>query len=100
MASVLLMAGSAKTSLTGFLLIGVYIVGFTPPFLAVGIFTGSALEFFRKHGKVMQYTVKAGLDTDDPDGSYDIYRVDEWSDRIFVFYFQYSAEYRATERGF
>lgn len=60
MASVLLMAGSAKTSLTGFLLIGVYIVGFTLPFLAVGIFTGSALEFFRKHGKVMQYTVKAG----------------------------------------
>lgn len=58
--SVLLMAGSAKTAFTGFLLIGVYIAGFTLPFLAVGIFTGRVLQFFRKHGNVLKYTVKVG----------------------------------------
>lgn len=60
LASVLLMAGTAKTAFTGFMLIGVYIIGFTLPFLAVGIFTGSVLDFFGKHRNVMKYTVKVG----------------------------------------
>lgn len=58
--SVLLMAGSARTSGLGFLLIGVYTLGFILPFLAAGIFTARLLEFFRKHMKAVRYTVKAG----------------------------------------
>ena len=60
LASVLLMAGSAKTAVPGFLLIGVYILGFTLPFVAVGLFTGKVLAFFRTHGNIVKYTVKAG----------------------------------------
>lgn len=58
--SVLLMAGSAQTSVKGFLLIGVYTLGFILPFLAAGIFTAQLLGFFRKHMKVVRYTVKIG----------------------------------------
>lgn len=58
--SVLLMAGSADSGAKGFLLIGVYTVGFILPFLAAGIFTASLLKWFRKHGKIVRYTVKAG----------------------------------------
>ncbi len=60
LASVLLMAGSARTKGMGFLLIGVYTLGFVLPFLAVGIFTERVLSFFKKHGNVVRYTVKAG----------------------------------------
>ncbi|MFQ8832007.1 MAG: cytochrome c biogenesis CcdA family protein, partial [Ruthenibacterium lactatiformans] len=41
--SVLIMATSAGSSAQGFLLIGVYTLGFVLPFLAVGLFTGSLL---------------------------------------------------------
>ena len=58
--SVLLMAGSAQSSGVGFLLIGVYTLGFILPFLAAGIFTAQLLGFFRRHMKVVRYTVKAG----------------------------------------
>ncbi len=58
--SVLLMAGSAQTSGTGFLMIGVYTLGFILPFLAAGIFTAQLLGFFRRHMKVVRYTVKVG----------------------------------------
>ena len=60
LASVLLMAGSAQTSLKGFLLIGVYTLGFILPFLAAGIFTAKLLELFQRHRNVVKYTVKAG----------------------------------------
>lgn len=60
LASVLLMAGSAQTSVKGFLLIGVYTIGFILPFLAAGIFTARLLGFFRRHMNVVKYTVKAG----------------------------------------
>ena len=56
--SVLLMAGSAETAANGFLLIGVYALGFIIPFLAVGFFTGAVLNFFKKHRNVVKYTVK------------------------------------------
>ena len=56
----LLMAASAGARTTGFLLIGVYTIGFVLPFLAVGIFTTTVLEFFKNHGRVVRYTVKAG----------------------------------------
>lgn len=60
LASVLLMAGSAKTEAAGFFLIGVYTIGFILPLLAAGVFTAQLTEFFRKHGKAVKYTVKAG----------------------------------------
>ena len=60
LASVLLMASSATSQGTGFLLIGVYTLGFVIPFLAVGLFTGSVLDFFKKHQNVVKYTTKAG----------------------------------------
>lgn len=60
LASVLIMAASASSSATGFVLIGVYTIGFVLPFLAVGLFTGTLLDFFKKHGNVVRYTVKLG----------------------------------------
>ena len=54
------MASSASTAGLGFLLIGVYTAGFVIPFLAVGLFTGAVLGFFRRHQKVVRYTVKVG----------------------------------------
>lgn len=60
LASVLLMATSASSSAAGFALIGVYTLGFILPFLAVGLFTGTLLGFFKKHQKVVKYTVKVG----------------------------------------
>ena len=58
--SVLLMAGSAESGAKGFLLIGVYTLGFILPFLAAGIFTAGLLAWFKKHMKAVRYTVKAG----------------------------------------
>lgn len=60
LASVLLMAASASSRTMGLLLIGVYTLGFVLPFLAVGLFTTTVLEFFKNHMKVVKYTVKAG----------------------------------------
>lgn len=60
LASVLLMAGSAGTKMTGFLLIGVYTLGFVLPFLAVGLFTAKVLGIFKKYNHVVKYTVKIG----------------------------------------
>lgn len=60
LASVLLMASSASSQAMGFLLIGVYTLGFVIPFLAVGLFTGSVLDFFKRHQNVVKYTTKAG----------------------------------------
>ncbi len=58
--SVLIMSASASTKLWGFLLIGVYTIGFILPFLAVGLFTTKLLEFFKAHVKVVRYTAKIG----------------------------------------
>ena len=58
--SVLLMASSASSAVLGYAMIGVYMLGFVLPFLAVGIFTGTVLGFFKRHGNVIRYTVKAG----------------------------------------
>lgn len=60
LASVLLMAASAATKAMGFLLIGVYTLGFILPFLAVGFFTSSLLELLKKHRNVVKYTIRAG----------------------------------------
>lgn len=58
--SVLLMAASASTTAAGYLLIGVYTLGFVLPFLLVGLFTSSVLDFFGKHQNIVRWTVKIG----------------------------------------
>ncbi|MDL2215544.1 redoxin domain-containing protein [Ruminococcaceae bacterium OttesenSCG-928-N02] len=60
LSSVLLMASSAKTAGVGFLLISLYTLGFVLPFMAVGLFTGTLLAFFKKHQNAVQYTAKIG----------------------------------------
>lgn len=60
LASVLIMAASAQTQAAGFGLIGVYTLGFVLPFLGVGLFTTTLLEFFKNHMRVVKYTVKIG----------------------------------------
>lgn len=60
LASVLLIAGSSASRAYGFLLIGIYTLGFCIPFLLTGWFTTSLLAFFKTHRNVMRYTVKAG----------------------------------------
>lgn len=60
LASVLIMAASASTKALGFGLIGVYTLGFVLPFLAVGFFTTSVLEFFKAHSGAARNAVKAG----------------------------------------
>lgn len=60
LAGVLLMASSAQSSAAGFALIGVYTLGFVLPFLAVGLFTGTLLDLFKRYQNIVRYTVKAG----------------------------------------
>lgn len=60
LAGVLLMAGNSASYLKSALLIGVYNLGFILPFLALGLFTGSVLAFFKKHRNIVSYTVKIG----------------------------------------
>lgn len=60
LASVLLMASSSSSFASGFILIGVYTLGFVLLFMAVGLFTSTLLDFFRRHQKAVRYTVKAG----------------------------------------
>ncbi|MCR5639752.1 MAG: redoxin family protein [Lachnospiraceae bacterium] len=60
LSSVLIMAATAGSAVTGFLLIGVYTLGYIIPFLLVGFFTTTLLEFFGRHRDVVKYTVKIG----------------------------------------
>lgn len=60
LSSVLLLAGSAGNAAKGLGLIFVYTLGFILPFLAVGLFTQTVLEFFKAHKYVVRYTVKIG----------------------------------------
>ena len=53
LAAVLLMAASAASRTRGLLLIGLYTLGFTLPFLAVGLFASALLSFFKTHKNVM-----------------------------------------------
>ncbi len=60
LSSVLLMAASANTKLLGFALIGIYTLGFVLPFLAVGLFSTTLLNLFKKHHNLVKYTAKIG----------------------------------------
>ncbi|MGE4353018.1 MAG: cytochrome c biogenesis protein CcdA [Oscillospiraceae bacterium] len=60
LASVLMLAASASDSARGFLLIGVYTLGFVIPFMAVGAFADTLLKVFKRHRNVVKYTAKIG----------------------------------------
>ncbi|MHB8129825.1 MAG: redoxin family protein [Mobilitalea sp.] len=60
LSSVLIMASGSGNSFAGNLLVLVYSVGFIIPFLLLGLFTTQALNFLKKHQKLLKYTVKAG----------------------------------------
>ena len=60
LSSVLLMAASSPSRSLGFVLIGVYTLGFAVPFLMTGIFTTSLLRLFREHRSAVRLTEKAG----------------------------------------
>lgn len=60
LSSVLIMAATAQSSATGFLLIGVYTLGYIVPFVITGLFTTSLLDLFGKHRNVVKYTIKIG----------------------------------------
>ncbi len=60
LSTVLIMISSASSQATGVLLMGVYTLGFTLPFLIVGLFTTRCLKFFSTHANIVKYTVKVG----------------------------------------
>lgn len=60
LSSILIMTASSDTMLTGILLIFVYTLGYVIPFLLVGIFTTSLLEFFSRHRSIVRHSVKIG----------------------------------------
>lgn len=60
LSSVLIMVSGAKNPLLGNILILVYTLGFTVPFLLLGLFTTQVLNYLKKHQKLLKYTVKAG----------------------------------------
>lgn len=60
LSSVLIMAATAGSSANGFGLIAVYTLGYIIPFILVGFFTNTLLNFFSKHKGVVKYTVKIG----------------------------------------
>jgi cytochrome c biogenesis protein CcdA/thiol-disulfide isomerase/thioredoxin len=60
LSSVLILASSASSSLTGNLLVFVYAIGFIIPFLLLGLFTTQILNFLRNHQRLTKYTVKTG----------------------------------------
>ena len=60
LSSVLIMAASSTSSMSGFLLIGIYTLGYAIPFILVGFFTTTLLSFFKKHRNILRYSVKVG----------------------------------------
>jgi cytochrome c-type biogenesis protein len=60
LSSVLIMASGSHSPFLGNLLVLVYAAGFIIPFLLLGLFTTQALNFLKKHQRLLKYTVKAG----------------------------------------
>lgn len=60
LSSVLILASNTGSTLTGNLLVITYSIGFVLPFLFLGLFTGSMLNFLGKRKNLLKYTVKAG----------------------------------------
>lgn len=60
LSSILLLANSAQDFWMSNMLMVVYALGLTIPFLLVGIFTEKILDWLSKHKNIMKYTVKIG----------------------------------------
>lgn len=60
LSSILILAGSSQSLLISNLLMLVYALGLTLPFLILGLFTNKALAWISTHKKIMKYTVKIG----------------------------------------
>ncbi len=60
LSSVLIMAATSGSGMSGFALIGVYTLGYAIPFILVGFFTTTLLSFLKKHRNVLRYSVKVG----------------------------------------
>ena len=58
LSSVLLLASSSSSALGGNLLVFVYTLGFIIPFILLGLFTASVLNFLKEKKKIMKYTIK------------------------------------------
>lgn len=58
LSSVLILAASLKGNTIGNLLIFIYSLGFVIPFLLIGLFTATLLNFFKSKQKFLKYTVK------------------------------------------
>ena len=58
LASILMLASSSGSILQGNLLVLVYTIGFSIPFLLVGFFTTELLNFLKNHQAVLKYTIK------------------------------------------
>ncbi len=60
LSTVLIMISSANSMATGIFLMAIYTLGFTIPFLLVGLFTTQCIKLFQKHRSVVAHTVKIG----------------------------------------
>ncbi len=60
LSTVLIMASTAGTATTGFMLIAVYTLGYVIPFILVGMFTTQLLDYLGRHRDIVKYTVKIG----------------------------------------
>ena len=60
LSSILILAGSSQSFFISNLLMLVYALGLTIPFLILGLFTNKALSWLSSHRKIMNYTVKIG----------------------------------------
>ena len=60
LSGVLLMAASASSRAAGYSLLGLYTLGFCIPFLALGLFTTSLLDFLKRHRDITRYSAKIG----------------------------------------
>lgn len=60
LSSVLILASSSTSALTGNLLILLYGIGFVIPFICLGLFTAEVLGLLKKHQKVLVNLIKIG----------------------------------------
>ena len=60
LSSILIMTASEDNMVNGIFLIFVYTLGYVIPFLLVGVFTTTLLEFFGRHRSIVRYSVKTG----------------------------------------
>ena len=60
LSSVLILASTAKNITIGVILMLIYTIGFTIPFLLLGLFTTKILEFLNRKRNLLKYTIKIG----------------------------------------